>query len=227
MTADPRFALPPDDIDELRGASKGKGKGKQPETTTKPKKQKRKRSNDEQEDEVDLYDQVLNGPLPSTSKLPAATSNDDEEREEPLNTLPKPLQIDSIASYNATVDKSGIIYISRIPPGMGPSKVKHILSNYGDIGRIYLVAADPSSSSSKRNDAKHKPHRFVEGWVEFLDKKVARSTAEALNAQTIGDIAISKGSKKNGGSKKWRDDVWTMKYLPRFKWNMLSEQVGE
>ena len=37
-----------------------------------------------------------------------------------------------------------------------------------------------------------------------------------LNAQPIGG---KKGSR-------WRDDVWTMKYLPRFKWNMLTEQIG-
>ncbi|KAG8702320.1 RNA-binding ATPase activator esf2 [Ceratobasidium sp. 395] len=36
-----------------------------------------------------------------------------------------------------------------------------------------------------------------------------------LNAQPIGG---KKGTR-------WRDDVWTMKYLPKFKWNMLTEQV--
>ena len=38
-----------------------------------------------------------------------------------------------------------------------------------------------------------------------------------LNAQPIGG---KKGSR-------WRDDVWTMKYLPKFKWNMLTEQIGQ
>ena len=38
-----------------------------------------------------------------------------------------------------------------------------------------------------------------------------------LNAQPIGG---KKGSR-------WRDDIWTLKYLPKFKWNMLTEQVGE
>lgn len=38
-----------------------------------------------------------------------------------------------------------------------------------------------------------------------------------LNAQPIGG---KKGTR-------WRDDIWTMKYLPKFKWNMLTEQVGE
>lgn len=37
-----------------------------------------------------------------------------------------------------------------------------------------------------------------------------------LNAQPIGG---KKGSR-------WRDDIWTMKYLPKFKWNMLTEQVA-
>ena len=58
---------------------------------------------------------------------------------------------------------------------------------------------------------------YTEGWVEFKDKRVARSVAEMLNAQPIGG---KKGSR-------WRDDVWTMKYLPKFKWNMLTEQIGE
>jgi hypothetical protein len=32
--------------------------------------------------------------------------------------------------------------------------------------------------------------------------------------------------KINGADDRWRDDVWTMKYLSGFKWEMLGEQVG-
>ncbi len=32
----------------------------------------------------------------------------------------------------------GVIYISRIPPFMKPHKLKHLLSPYGSIGRLYL-----------------------------------------------------------------------------------------
>lgn len=53
--------------------------------------------------------------------------------------------------------------------------------------------------------------------MEFKNKKVARSVAEMLNAQPIGG---KKGTR-------WRDDVWTMKYLPKFKWSMLTEQIGK
>lgn len=38
-----------------------------------------------------------------------------------------------------------------------------------------------------------------------------------LNATTIGG---KKGDR-------WRDDIWTMKYLSGFKWEMLGEQVGK
>jgi ESF2/ABP1 family protein len=66
----------------------------------------------------------------------------------------------------------------------------------------------------KQKEGRHTSHNFKEGWVEFLDKRVARSVAEMLNAQPIGQ------------SKRWKDDVWTMQYLPRFRWDQLSEQVG-
>lgn len=33
----------------------------------------------------------------------------------------------------------GLIYISRIPPGMGPAQMKHLLSAYGEIGRVFLA----------------------------------------------------------------------------------------
>jgi hypothetical protein len=36
----------------------------------------------------------------------------------------------------------GIIYISRLPPGMTPQKVKHLMSSYGDIGRVYAQRSD-------------------------------------------------------------------------------------
>ena len=248
---DSRFKLSPEDYVTPSVAQKNaREKGKKPLSTqsvqdneVKPKKRKRealkpKLQNKSPEDEMDLYDEVLNGPLPSAStsnsiaqQVSGGSEDGFDEENEQLNLLPKPLQIETLSGYNSQVSRTGIVYLSRIPPGMGPSKVKHILSQYGEIGRIYLVAADTSSSNPHKAPSerqhKHRSHRFIEGWIEFLDKRVAREIAELRNASSIGAAAHSKGSKKNGGSKKWRDDVWTMKYLPRFKWNMLSEQVGK
>lgn len=36
----------------------------------------------------------------------------------------------------------GLVYLSRLPPGMGPAQVRHLMSAYGEIGRIYLELAD-------------------------------------------------------------------------------------
>lgn len=75
---------------------------------------------------------------------------------------------------------------------------------------------DAKRAYLRRKYTSTKKMHFTEGWVEFKDKKVARSVAEMLNAQPIGG---KKGTR-------WRDDVWTMKYLPKFKWRMLTEQIG-
>ncbi|KAF7982365.1 hypothetical protein HWV62_29104 [Athelia sp. TMB] len=128
----------------------------------------------------------------------------------------KPLTKEALAAFKAAQERTGVIYISRIPPGMRPTKVRHLMSTYGEIGRVYLQQEDAKSAYLRRKYTSTKKAHFTEGWVEFKDKKVARSVAEMLNAQPIGG---KKGTR-------WRDDVWTMKYLPKFKWNMLTEQVA-
>ena len=50
----------------------------------------------------------------------------------------KPLTSEALAAFNAAHDRAGVIYISRIPPGMRPTKVRHLMSQYGEVGRVYL-----------------------------------------------------------------------------------------
>ncbi|KAG6375072.1 hypothetical protein JVT61DRAFT_3856 [Boletus reticuloceps] len=128
----------------------------------------------------------------------------------------KPLTPEALAAFNEAQARSGVIYISRIPPGMQPAKVRHLLSQHGEVGRVYLQQEDAKTAYLRRKHTSTKKPHFVEGWVEFKDKRVARSVAGMLNAQPIGG---KKGTR-------WRDDVWTMKYLPKFKWNMLTEQIA-
>ncbi|KAI8017869.1 Pre-rRNA-processing protein ESF2 [Camellia lanceoleosa] len=45
----------------------------------------------------------------------------------------------------ATADKRGVCYLSRIPPHMDPLKLRQILSQYGEIQRIYLTPEDPAA----------------------------------------------------------------------------------
>ncbi|CCM03367.1 uncharacterized protein FIBRA_05497 [Fibroporia radiculosa] len=134
----------------------------------------------------------------------------------PLQKVVKPLTAEALSAFKAAQDKAGVVYVSRIPPGMRPTKVRHIMSEYGEVGRVYLQQEDPKRAYLRRKYTATKKAHFTEGWVEFKDKKVARSVADMLNAQPIGG---KKGTR-------WRDDVWTMKYLPKFKWNMLTEQIA-
>ncbi|KAF9268348.1 hypothetical protein L218DRAFT_853385 [Marasmius fiardii PR-910] len=133
-----------------------------------------------------------------------------------LGKIVKPITAEALAEFQAAQERAGVIYISRIPPGMQPAKIRHLMSAYGEVGRVYLQQEDPKRAYLRRKYTSTKKPHFTEGWVEFKDKKIARSVAEMLNAQPIGG---KKGTR-------WRDDVWTMKYLPKFKWNMLTEQVA-
>ncbi|KAH9938510.1 uncharacterized protein B0H18DRAFT_866552 [Fomitopsis serialis] len=138
----------------------------------------------------------------------------------PSEKVVKPLTPEALAAFKAAQERAGVVYISRIPPGMRPTKVRHIMTAYGEVGRVYLqqevLCTDPKRAYLRRKYTSTKKAHFTEGWVEFKDKRVARSVAEMLNAQPIGG---KKGTR-------WRDDVWTMKYLPKFKWNMLTEQIA-
>jgi len=124
--------------------------------------------------------------------------------------------------------------MSRVPPNMRPQKVKHLLSDYGRVGRVYLAAEDASVRKGKRqsaaaaaaaaatNDKKKKisvsrtPKRFTEGWIEFEDKRDAKLVVTALNGQPIGGRPRSTH----------RHDLWCLKYLPRFSWDDLTEEVA-
>lgn len=57
---------------------------------------------------------------------------------------------------------------------------------------------------------------FSEGWVEFRDKKVAKRVAFSLNNCQIS----------NKRSSRWFDEIWNIKYLPKFQWGHLNERLA-
>jgi len=81
-------------------------------------------------------------PTPSGSRSPsrsASEASDDEGNDDP-NEGPTvtPLTPHELEAFQRKQKKRGIVYISRIPPGMTPPKVRHLLSGYGEVERIYL-----------------------------------------------------------------------------------------
>ncbi|KAG9644921.1 FAD/NAD(P)-binding domain-containing protein, partial [Aureobasidium melanogenum] len=128
----------------------------------------------------------------------------------------KPLTQKQLLKAQKAAKKTGVIYISRIPPFMKPATLKHYLSPYGEIGRVFLTPEDPVAQKQRVRNGGNKKKSFTDGWVEFINKKDAKAAAETLNGNIIG------GKKGNF----YHDDMWNMKYLTGFKWSHLTEQIA-
>ncbi|KAK4461096.1 hypothetical protein QBC42DRAFT_270808 [Cladorrhinum samala] len=128
----------------------------------------------------------------------------------------KPLHKKNLVVSESAIKKSGVIYLSRVPPFMKPAKLRSLLEPYGQINRIFLAPEDPSEHARRVKSGGNKKRSYSEGWVEFVKKKDAKKVVDLLNAQTIG-----------GKKSSWyRDDVWSLKYLSGFKWHHLTEQIA-
>ena len=142
--------------------------------------------------------------------------DDDYERDERLEEVSpvlekrKPLTNSQIEEMNKRIKNTGVVYLSTIPPGMRWTQVIHKLKEFGEINHSHLQEA-AGSSRRQKNQVK-----FVEGWVEFVNKKDAKTCASQLNGRIVG-------GKKSG---KYRDYMWNMKYLHGFKWPQLLEMMN-
>ncbi|KAH6588097.1 hypothetical protein BASA61_006126 [Batrachochytrium salamandrivorans] len=93
----------------------------------------------------------------------------------------KPLTLSLLKKFQDKIDCTGVVYLSRIPPFMKPTKVRSLLTRYGKLGRIYLNPEDAKTAARRRKYKQNKRQNFTEGWVEFLDKSEAKRAAAALN----------------------------------------------
>ncbi|KAJ4385780.1 RNA-binding ATPase activator esf2 [Gnomoniopsis smithogilvyi] len=128
----------------------------------------------------------------------------------------KSLTKKNLVATEAAIKKSGVVYLSRVPPFMKPAKLRNLLEPYGKINRLFLAPQDPAAHKKRVKAGGNKKKLYTEGWVEFVRKKDAKRVCDLLNAQTIG------GKKGNF----YRDDIWTLLYLKGFKWHNLTEQIA-
>jgi len=178
---------------------------------------------DEQEDEApsDIEDDEEDENEPVHATLEEARNAELERLEKLAAGLPSDLKLQSTKLGKALPpsepkkDKSGVIYISRVPPFMKPTVLRSLLTPYGTIGRIFLTPESSTSRTQRLRNGGARRKLFLDGWVEFHKKKDAKFVAENLNAQTMG-------GKKRG---RWHDEVWNIKYLSGVKWSHLVEQI--
>ncbi|XP_064106495.1 activator of basal transcription 1-like [Macrobrachium nipponense] len=107
--------------------------------------------------------------------------------------------------------KPGIIYLSTIPTGFHPTKIRSYFTEFGEVGRMFLQTSndDKTKSSSKKSQ------QYTEGWIEFKSKRKAKWVTMMLNSNKVG------GKKKDA----CYDELWNIKYLPRFKWAFLHQRL--
>lgn len=129
----------------------------------------------------------------------------------------KSLTPEELEKFEKARNRAGVCYLSRIPPFMQPRQVRTLLAKQAEVGRIFMVPEDPKSTAKRKKYKKERRTQFIEGWVEFKDKKVAKALAEHLNMKQIG------GKRSN----EYYNEMWNIKYLPKFKWHHLTEHRGK
>ncbi|KAJ6262009.1 LOW QUALITY PROTEIN: hypothetical protein Dda_2810 [Drechslerella dactyloides] len=165
---------------------------------------------EDDEDEAERFlPAVATIPLKKTKPNPSTTSLDITDSSQLTRQT-------GTQALGESLSKTGLIYLSRIPPYMTPPQIRQLLTPFGTISRIFLSPELPSAYQARIKTGGNKKRQFVEGWIEFQRKKDAKRCAESLNAQQVG-------GRKRGW---WYDDLWNMKYLPGFKWNHLTAQIA-
>ncbi|KAE8710036.1 hypothetical protein F3Y22_tig00110328pilonHSYRG01150 [Hibiscus syriacus] len=88
----------------------------------------------------------------------------------------------------ADADNRGVCYLSRVPPHMDHVKLRQLLSQYGEILRIYLSPSghQPQVKGKRPRPSKVQEQEFSEGWVEFARKGIAKRVANMLTGEQIG-----------------------------------------
>ncbi|KAL9559420.1 hypothetical protein MBANPS3_000435 [Mucor bainieri] len=186
--------------------------------------------NDDNHDAKDTADTKLKAQQDDAGALSDSSSDDDLENEEgfdapeeggrkhkkKMSKKLKKLTPEELEKFEKARKRTGVCYLSRIPPFMRPKKVRSLLAKHAEIGRIFLVPEDAKIAARRKKYTKNKRANFVEGWVEFKDKKRAKALAEYLNTRPMGGKRTSP----------YHDELWSIKYLHKFKWHNLTEHMA-
>lgn len=166
---------------------------------------------DEEINEMDEIDQI--GDEDALEK----DDTDILHKEKKRNNKLKRLSPEQLAKEQKKIKKTGVCYLSKIPPFMKPAKLRSVLTRFGKIDRLFLKPEDTTTYRKRVKYGGNKKKMYTEGWVEFVSKKDAKLCASTLNANTLGGRKTSY----------YYDDVINMKYLSGFKWFDLTQQIAK
>ena len=123
----------------------GKHRGAEPKVASRGKQERRRKrervatedraSSNEEETDQEEDDRTSQSNLEKHRRDKEMTQRYEGERHETgKKKLGQSVRGDQLSSETV----AGIVYLSRVPPFMKPHKVKHLLSRYGSVGRVYL-----------------------------------------------------------------------------------------
>lgn len=114
---------------------------------------------DDKEGEEELEERNTEG-----TEVPAdtAAASSKPVRKE-LTGVSRPLTKKNLVATEAAVKRSGVVYLSRIPPFMKPQKLRSLLEPYGAIGRIFMTPEDAVSHTRRVRNGGNKKRSFTDG----------------------------------------------------------------
>lgn len=140
-----------------------------------------------------------------------------ENSKQAKNINLKKLTPEQLAKEQKKIKKTGVCYLSKIPPYMKPAKLRSVLSRFGKIDRLFLKPEDNSTYTKRVKYGGNKKKNYTAGWVEFINKKDAKLCAGTLNGNKLGGKKTSY----------YYDDIINIKYLSAFKWFDLTQQIAK
>ncbi|KAL9597122.1 MAG: hypothetical protein Q9219_005344 [cf. Caloplaca sp. 3 TL-2023] len=170
-------------------------------------------SDEESDTDTKLASPVASNAVKGALEPPSIRERPNTPQSPNPTTTPHPPKPARTRTTRSRPHKPGVIYLSRIPPFMRPSTVRHLLSPFGPITRLFLTPEPPSQHTSRVRAGGNKKRSFIDGWIEFASHKHAKTCVAAINGQTMG------------GRGWYRDDVWNAKYLRGFGWDDLMASV--
>lgn len=100
--------------------------------------------NDDEDNDQDLEDESGSDGDDMTEQQQDEDGNDnpladDTDKKKRKKTKLKPMTVAEMEELELANKKSGVCYLSRVPPFMTPKKVRLLLSKYADLGKLYLA----------------------------------------------------------------------------------------
>ena len=94
-----------------------------------------------EEDEHDEGDDVAESSQAALKKAKTSGTSSAERRGKDKDKS----QAKSKSKSKRKAPTPGIVYISRLPPGMTPQKVRHLMARWGEVGKVYAQRRDGMS----------------------------------------------------------------------------------